>query len=113
MVFFCVTFSYVTSNCGGYSTTHFLAPVLFFKFIDVETSCSLIRFDRYMLFCQFPAFALPQGCRDQAGKPLFGLPWEVFLEVELLTHRASTVAAWLASADLFCKVFVPLYPSNR
>lgn len=46
------------------------------------------------------------------GQPLLRLPREVFLEVELLTHRVCTFAAWLASANLFSKVFVLIYCSN-
>ena len=62
-----------------------------------------------MLFCQLLTFALSQGRCHQAGVPLFQLPWEVFLKVELLNHRVCAFAAWLASANLLSTVFVPIY----
>lgn len=82
-------------------------PVLCFRYTCVETWGSLIRFDGHMLFGQFPS-----GCRAQAGMPLCGLPWQVFLEVELLNHGACSFAAWLASANLFCRVCTDLFPQH-
>lgn len=90
----------------------FFYPVLFFRFIQVETLSLLIDFDCRMLFWKFSTFAVPQGCRDPAGMPLLELPWEVFLEVELLNHRVCVFAARPAGADLFSRVFVLIYSSN-
>lgn len=112
--FLCVIFIFVAANCRWYSATQFFFfyPVLFFRFIRIETLSLLIDFDWHTLFWKFSTFAVPQGCRDPVGRLLLELPWEVFLEVELLNHRVCVFAAPPASADLFSKVFVLIYSSN-
>lgn len=54
----------------------------------------------------------PPGLQGSSWYPLLELPWEVFLEVELLNHRVCVFAAQPASADLFSKVFALIYSSN-
>lgn len=112
---FCVLHLLIYQTVGDIPQLSVFHPVLCFRYTHVETWSSLMHFDGHMLFSQFPTLHPPPcrpGGRAQADMPSFGLPWQVFLEVELLNHRVCLLAASLTRANLLSEELVGIYSSN-